>query len=849
MIVFALVAAAFFVQNERATFRRGASDRTLALLTAVDAELRSSIGTLQALATSPSLETDDLRAFHGEVTRILKSQHAWFTINLADSSGQQRVNAVRPFGSRLPPIIERRSLDSVVRTGVATIGHVYFNSSLQQYTFAVRVPVLRNAVVKYVLTATVKPQSINALLARQGFPPDWIGVVVDGNGKFVARTIASASSVGKTASPSLRAALAASPEGWFRGTTIEGTEVYTPFNRSPFSGWTVAMGVPASAVDAAAWKTAAWTGAGILTAGLVALVLAFLLGRRIIGPIVSLAAAAKAVGRGEQTEIPQTAGVEEVADLAHALADAAEAVRARDETQGQLAAIVEASSDAIISCSLQGIIRTWNPAATRLYGYTAEETIGRHTSFLSPDKAPEQLHTLAAIARGEFVTRERRRRRKDGTIFDAALSASPIRNHAGIVTGMAAVIRDVTERKRAEALQQQSDAERRELLAVAQQARAEAESANRAKDVFIAMLGHELRNPLGAIAGAVAVLGAGADESQTERARAIIGRQVQHLARLVDDLLDVSRVTTGKVHLDRQPLNLADVVNSLTSTWRAAGRFDRHEVAVVLTPVWVEADETRIEQIVSNLLGNALKYTPAGGCIKVRLSGDDNTVTLEIADTGVGIPGATLGKVFDLFVQGERALDRAQGGLGVGLTLVRALVTMHGGTVEARSEGPGKGAVFVVRLPRVAEPSPRAAHTRSLLRHATPRRILVIEDNDDVREMLGDALAAAGHEVHRAADGPSGIEAALRLMPDVVLVDIGLPGVDGYEVAVRIRAAAGDKAIRLIALTGYGRYEDRERARVAGFDAHVVKPVDLEALSAMFQSERVVVPLPQRSAN
>jgi len=361
----------------------------------------------------------------------------------------------------------------------------------------------------------------------------------------------------------------------------------------------------------------------------------------------------------------------------------------------------------------------------------------------------------------------------------------------------------------------------------------EAQRVNRVKDEFLAMLGHELRNPLGAIAGAVGVLGTtGSREPTGERARAVIDRQVQHLSRLVDDLLDVSRLTTGKVRLDRRPVDLGDLVASAMTAWRAAGRFARHEVSVDASPVWIAADETRVEQILENLVGNALKYTPPGGRVTVQVGPEGDTAVLRVADTGPGMPPGLGNKVFDLFVQGDRDLDRSQGGLGIGLTLVKTLVALHGGRVDVRSDGLEPGAVFTVRLPSVAPPSPRAA-TVATTPAAPPRRVLIIEDNDDAREMLRTALTLAGHDVHDAADGRAGIEAARAVAPDVALIDVGLPGLNGYDVARHLRAEASGQSMVLIAITGYGQAEDRRRALDAGFDDHVTKPVLPERLTEL----------------
>ena len=364
-------------------------------------------------------------------------------------------------------------------------------------------------------------------------------------------------------------------------------------------------------------------------------------------------------------------------------------------------------------------------------------------------------------------------------------------------------------------------------------ARAEAEAANRAKDEFLAMLGHELRNPVGAIMTAGHVLALSqSDSGEARRARDIIDRQVQHLARLVDDLLDVSRVMTGKVVLRTTPLELADIVRRAVATYHGS-RGAQHAVTLDLHPVWIVADPTRIEQIVSNLFSNAVKYTPAGGVITVSVRAEDGRAVLTIQDTGMGIRPELLPRVFDLFVQGDRSLERTTGGMGIGLTLVRHLVALHGGTVEAKSPGAGRGSTFTVRLPAVDTPvvvgTPAVAQ-----RAAVPRRVLVVEDNDDAREMLAAMLGLLGHEVHTARDGASGVDLAVKTKPDLALIDIGLPGIDGYEVARQIRQRVG--RIRLVALTGYGQPEDRRRAIGAGFDVHIVKPIDAEQLHQLFAS-------------
>ncbi len=822
MIAFAVVASVLFAQRERATFQRGASERTLALLTAVDAELEGSITALEVLATSGYLSVDDLKAFHAEAARVLRSQPNWSTIDLASPSGKQLLNVLRPFGAELPPIADWRSADHVLSTRKPVVSNLVYGPVTRQYDFAVRLPVIRNAVTKYVLSAVVKPQTISALLSAQRLPSDWVGVVLDGNQRIVARTVDAEGTLGRPASDSLRAALGRAPEGWFHGRTLEGAEVYTPYNRSPVSGWTVALGIPAAVVEAPA-RAAAWAmGAGVAASGLIAFVLALIFGRHISTPIVSLAAAAKAIGRGEPVEIDRRTSIEEVGELSRTLDEAAAAILAREqalrESEARLATLAEAMPQMVWTADPSGHVDYFNRRWYNYTGATPEQTMGHGwANAVHPDdREAIWVRWQHALQQGEPIELEHRLRGADGRYQWFLSRGLPYRDADGRIVKWFGTFTNIERQKRAE-----------ELL----------RAADRAKDEFLAMLGHELRNPLGAIAGAVRVLQlAETPDDRANRARDVIGRQLTHLSRLVDDLLDVSRVTMDKTVLARQPLNLADVVAHALSTWRSSGRLDRHRVSVEVSPVWVDADETRIEQILSNLLANALKYTAAGGDLAVRVKPDGDAAILQVADSGVGIPPNLLERVFDLFVQGDGGLDRRQGGLGIGLTLVRRLVELHGGRVEAASDGPGRGSVFTVRLPRIEASAPLPGSGPAGRPPRRLRRVLVIEDNDDAREMLCTALRLIGHEVHEAVDGKTGLELATELRPDVALIDVGLPGLDGYEVARRLGAVEGRESMRLIAITGYGQLEDRRRALDAGFDAHVTKPVAPDRLAELIDA-------------
>jgi PAS domain S-box-containing protein len=357
--------------------------------------------------------------------------------------------------------------------------------------------------------------------------------------------------------------------------------------------------------------------------------------------------------------------------------------------------------------------------------------------------------------------------------------------------------------------------------------RRDAERDSRAKDEFLAMLGHELRNPLSAVRNAVAA--ARLDPGRRQSALDIADRGVAQLARLVDDLLDVARITQGKVTLRREPLSLASIVERGVEGARPLIEERGHQLAIALpteTP-WVHGDAARLEQVVLNLLSNAAKFTPRGGRIEAKVEADERDVRLLVRDDGIGISAAMLPRVFDLFAQDEQAADRPHGGIGVGLTVVRRIVELHDGRVEAHSEGAGKGARFEVRLPRLASPpgAPARSAARALAA-ARSARILVIEDNADAAESLRMLLESSGHRVEVCMDGAAALDAARSFRPDLMLVDIGLPGLDGLEIARRIRRDPRAAPAALVALSGYGRTEDREQALAAGFDRHLTKPVD-----------------------
>lgn len=391
--------------------------------------------------------------------------------------------------------------------------------------------------------------------------------------------------------------------------------------------------------------------------------------------------------------------------------------------------------------------------------------------------------------------------------------------------------------------------ERARLYEAAREARTAAEAANRAKDEFLAMLGHELRNPLAPIVTALQLMKL-RGETRTNREQEIIERQVEHLVRLVDDLLDTSKITRGKVRLDRREVDLGGIVAKAVEIASPLFEQRNHTLSVDVPRqgLWVDGDETRLAQVIANLLTNAAKYTQPGGTVSLHAWREGAEVVLQVKDNGIGMSSELLPKVFDLFVQGYRTSDRTQGGLGIGLALVRNLVALHGGSVVALSEGEGRGSELVVRLPALEQvpsldASPRQGGSATgPTRGTKSRKVLPVDDNEDAAELLALMLTNAGHEVVVAPDGPQALSLLEGFSPEVAVLDIGLPVMDGYELASRLRERLPASPPRLVAVTGYGQDNDRERSKAAGFEIHFVKPLDSARLLAAIESDATVSP-------
>jgi PAS domain S-box-containing protein len=506
--------------------------------------------------------------------------------------------------------------------------------------------------------------------------------------------------------------------------------------------------------------------------------------------------------------------------------------RQREElrrAEERMRSVVNHVIDGIITIDEHAAVQSFNPAAERLFGYPASEVVGQNVRVLMPEPyhgghdgyLADYLRTGQAKVIG--LGREVVGRRRDGSTFPMDLAVSEFR--LGPNRFFTGIVRDITERKR---LEQELRQRVRELA-----------EADRRKDEFLATLAHELRNPLAPIRNAIELLRrAGENADLIGQSSRIMERQVAQMVRLVDDLLDISRITRGKIQLRKERVELAAVVQSTVEECRPLIEAQSHELTVTLPPdpIYLDADPIRLGQVFANLLNNAAKYTERGGHIWLTAEYQGGEVAVSVRDTGIGIAAEYLPHLFEMFSQAAPALGRSQGGLGIGLALVRGLVELHGGSAEGRSAGPGKGSEFTVRLPAIETPAlarqePVADGTKSC---AGPKcRILVADDLRDSADSLATMLRLAGHEVQTAHDGLEAVQAAATFRPDVVLLDIGMPKMNGYEAARHIRQQPWGKGLALVALTGWGQEEDKRRAFEAGFNHHLTKPVEAAALEKL----------------
>lgn len=832
------------VRAEQGQIEANLSRSAAALAHAVESEVHASFDALATLS-----HADLLQSPQQSLARLLRERpprRDWHSVFVLDAGGQLLfdsgdMQAGGPVAGELGQLHER-----VMRDGQPAVSGLVPTRAPEGQAVMLAVPVVRGGETRLVLGARVAGNAWQRLAATANKPEAGYALLHDARRQLIGWTLSPEPPLGMSLGADTIATMEDRWSGVQRLTGVDGRTVYAAWQQVPASGWGVQVAVPARPIDAAHRQAIL---AALSTSGaslLLGVLLAVLVAQRVADPLQALALRGAA-------GLPGRVAVREVAMLRDALETAArqdryarqaleEDIAKRKLVEAQLLAAheqLQASQRLIDLAQEAGRVGffhyrfeadhlTWTPAHCQLFGIASLEPphLARWFELMAPSEreANERDFWTACALRRQTQTLEYDVLRPGGD--RRWLSSRVLLRYGpdGKPEQMTGFTVDMTDQREAEL-------HRAELTEQAVAARQAAEAASRAKDEFLSMLGHELRNPLGAISAAIDVLDVAPPGSESAgEARAIIARQTRNLAHMMGDLLDVGRVIAGKILLARQPVNLAAVLERVQRTLHLTGEAASHDLRLDVGDAWIDGDAVRMEQVMTNLVTNAIKYTPAGRSIEVTVGLRGDRAVFEVKDSGMGIPATLLPHVFDLFVQGERTLDRRAGGLGIGLTLVKRLVELHGGTVVAESSDDGSR--FTVELPAIAPPTRPEDDT---LPPSRRRRVLVIEDNADVLAALRSKLELDGHTVSTAADGVEGLTRLLRQQPEVSIVDIGLPGLTGYEVARHARAAG--YAGRLIALSGYGQERDRSDALVAGFDGYLIKPVDRAQLRASLSAE------------
>lgn len=703
------------VNQQQLQAQRASIDLARAMSIAVGGELRLSISTLETLAAATQVGQDgQVTGFNELAAEVLKTRPEWLQVLLARPDGVP-VAAARPSDDWRPLVsvrpVEPESFAWLIRHQKPVVGYLSKGRG-GTWGVPVRVPVVRDGQLRFVLTAVLRPEAMRALIESQQVPTSWLVSVWDGRTRRVARSRAHDKFLGSAPSVTLQALFAkGAHEGIGRTVTMESEDVYTAFTHHKEFGWTVSVAVPAEEMTIGARESLMAYGGGVLLSLIIGLLAAMTMARRINGPMGQLRQAAQALGHGQPVQVPD-GDISEIQEVGDALFDAA-----RSQAEGEA----------------------------------------------------ERERLLAA-------------ERAAGAEIESAMR--------------------------------------------------QAQTANQAKDEFLAMLGHELRNPLSPIVTALHLMSR-RDAHAHEFERRIIERQVKHMVRLVDDLLDVSRITQGKIELRREPVDMKAVVDQALELTKPLldSRACPVKVDVPDKPVMVWGDWIRLVQVVGNLLSNAAKFTPPDALIEVTLRQSFDTVELSVRDEGNGIGPELLPNVFDLFMQGKQSIHRGSGGLGLGLAIVKTMVQLHGGRVSAHSEGPGHGSTFSITL----MPMDSIVAWADVEERLDPglqgeERLLLVDDNQDAAETAAMVLRDMGYDVRTAHDGLAALNVLDTFVPDLALLDIGLPSMDGYELARRLRADERTAHIPLVAVTGYGAESDLARATEAGFEERLVKPVDTRHL-------------------
>lgn len=896
--LFAAAALVVMLHQQKEQVEQATLGMTRALAAAIEARMQRTVATLEAFSLAQSLpdaEEGRLAAVHAAARLLSAAQPDWRGVVLARPDGAVVFGSESPFGSGMLQTVDGASVAQVMRTRAPVVGPMVVGPR-GNIGYTVRIPVLREGELRYVLTAIVSTDSILEVIQRQQLPEHWVVSVFDSNMKRVARTKDHGRHFGTPPSPTLQRMLAdlgEKREGVGMTTTMEGDEAYTAVSHIERTGWTIALGASSQMAHAPLWRATWLYMAGLLLSLTVGGFAFWLVSRTITARAQALRDSAVALGKGMPLP-PRTKGLPDFDEVSAALWKAGQE-RSKAESERENLLRAERGSRAVAEAArgrLQMLLSATSSLTQSLDETRTIDAIAAavvpgvadilRIDILSPDGAPARKLTfhldpvrraaieqvvqsgaLSATAHGslpwviatgrEYVhhfepgdvskIEDPEYRRLAEATGMKAVCAVPLVARDRVIGAMAAIQADSERRFEADDVALLSELGRRAALALdnvrlyteCNSALDKANAASKAKDDFLAMLGHELRNPLAPILTAIEIMRR-RDAEAFVREREIIERQARHLTHLVDDLLDVSRIVAGKIELQREQVDLRLVA------WRAIEvtqpLFARRAEPVIQAeegPIFVSGDFLRLAQVVGNLLSNAAKFSGPDQPVTIWLQRGTSEAMLTVEDSGTGIPDDLLPRVFDRFVQGEQSLQRSKSGLGLGLTIARSIVELHGGTIKADRGQEGRGTRVTVSLP-LAFPADARVQAGG---NAAPRqchghlaRVLIVDDNADAAHTLANLLLLCGHEVATALSAEECLAMVADQAPDVCVVDIGLPGMDGYELARRLRAEAATRALHLIALTGYGQHADREKALQSGFDDHMTKPVDIGALEA-----------------
>ena len=850
-------------------------ERARGFRVAVDQEVQSTITALNALATLGDIDAADFGDFYQASERMVQLLPAWQSVRLIGLDSRVIVNTAVPLGSP-SALVNDDWVRAVLQTKRPAVSSLVRDPETGQYFVSIGVPVVRANKIRYVLGVRILASVFSAVLRQQNAPVDGVVALIDSRMAIVARTRAEEKFVGGNPSPDFTRAISSAGEGAVRSTLLEGIPSFSAWSRSPLTGWIIAIGLPASAVNQPTLQSLQLlVTVGMLTAG-AGLLMAVLVRWRIVRAQVAAVKAARALARGEPIA-PWTSRVTEFNDLASGLRDAGailerrlqerdEAERGRvraaddleealvrehaarlagERNEARLLVTMSSIGDAVIATDAEGRVTILNPVAQKMTGWSEKEAIGTPIGnvFVTIDEStrqpnPSPMAQVTAADGTAILPAQALLIARDGREIPIGDSGSPIKAPDGRFLGIVVVFRDTTAER---------DAERQRAMALEreQNARRTAETLSRAKDEFVATVSHELRTPLNAIFGWVAMLKLGAlDAAGQTKALDVIDRNIRAQAQLIEDLLDMARVIRGTVRIEMLPVDLAAVIEAAIDSVRPAADARRVslEVHAAREQAVVSGDPARLQQIVWNLLSNSIKFSNTGDRVDVTLAAEGDDAVLTVRDTGTGIDPAFLPHVFERFRQETSAVTREHAGLGLGLSLVRHLAELHGGTVGAESEGKARGAAFTVRIPLLsaerrerlgADGADIVAPPEMLPTSLQHIHVLAVEDDADARELIAAVLQQAGARVTSAASVREALAAIATQVPTVVLTDIAMPHATGFDLVRELRSSPLWRDVPVIALTAYARAEDRAQALGLGFTAHIGKPFSPRALVAL----------------